>query len=101
MDYIEEKLVTDELRKIHAARPAWGRYKSIDDLRENVVESQLLDAARAIGLLRKAELKALQGLLSKRNECAHPGPYEPGLNESLGYVSELLKRMEQLEAREM
>ena len=47
----------------------------------------------------KKEMKAFHGLLAKRNECAHPTSFYPGLNESLGYVSELLKRIETLQAK--
>jgi hypothetical protein len=32
------------------------------------------------------------GLLARRHECAHPSSYTPNLNQSLGYVSELLER---------
>ncbi len=40
-----------------------------------------------------SEEKALKGLLTERNECAHPSDYEPDLNETLGYVSKVLKRV--------
>jgi len=93
MDFLQEKLSADELVKVHQQRPNWTKWTSLDDLRENVSEFQMLDAARDVKLLRKAETKALQGLLSKRNECAHPSGYKPGLNEALGYVSELLNRI--------
>jgi hypothetical protein len=63
-----------------------GRLTTVEDLRENIVEHQLLEAARDLGLLSKAATKALLGLLSKRNECAHPSGYSPSLNKSLGYV---------------
>jgi hypothetical protein len=52
--------------------------------------------ALAFGLCEKSERKALLGVLNKRNECAHPSDFYPGLNESLGYFSELLKRIETL-----
>jgi hypothetical protein len=58
-----------------------------------------LEAARDLGLLSKAASKALLGLLSKRNECAHPSGYSPSLNESLGYVSEILGRIEALQGK--
>ncbi|ACV80651.1 hypothetical protein [Nakamurella multipartita] len=41
-------------------------------------------------------MKALQGLLAKRNECAHPGNYEPSINDTLGYLDEMMKRIEAL-----
>ena len=98
MDFLEEKIVSDGLVKLRGLRPSW-KASSPEELRENVVEFQLIDAARDLGLLGKTEAKALQGLLSKRNECAHPSPYFPGLNEALGYVSELLNRIGQLAPR--
>lgn len=93
MDFLEEKMASDGLVALHRARPAWSKHTSLDDVRENITEFQLLDAARDLKLLRKQELKALHGLLSKRNECAHPSGYRPGLNEALGYVAELLNRI--------
>jgi hypothetical protein len=99
MDLLEEKLAADGLKALHVARPAWAKHSTVEELRENVVEFQLLDVAREMGLLSKAATKTLHGMLSKRNECAHPGGYEPGLNEALGYVSELLKRIETLNAK--
>jgi hypothetical protein len=99
MDLIEERMASDGLKAVRVARPAWSKYKTVEELRENVVEYQLLEAARDIGLLSKNATKSLLGLLSKRNECAHPSGYEPGLNESLGYISELLTRMKTLQAK--
>lgn len=98
MDYLEEKLAADGLVKLRAIRPAW-KAASLQELRENAVEFQLLDAARELGLCGKTECKALQGLLNKRNECAHPSEYFPSLNESLGYVSEILQRIGLLEPK--
>lgn len=101
MDFLEQRLDEDGLAKVHKARPAWGKHTTVEDLRENIAEYQILEVAREIGLLKKAEAKALQGLLSKRNECAHPSSYQPGLNESLGYASELLARIEQVQGRKL
>lgn len=100
MDFLEEKLASDNLVKLRALRPAW-KASSVEELRENVVEHQLVDAARDLGLLGKNEAKAFQGMLSKRNECAHPSNYFPGLNETLGYVAELLNRIGQLQPRSL
>ena len=92
MDFLEEKLASDGLLKVRKLHPAW-KASSVEELRDNVVEYQLLEAARDLGLCGKTETKALQGLLSKRNECAHPSGYFPGMNETLGYVSEVLNRV--------
>ncbi|HEY2943427.1 MAG TPA: hypothetical protein VGN09_13420 [Vicinamibacteria bacterium] len=99
MDFLEEKLVSDGLAAVHTAYPRWKAFKSVEALRENIVEYQLLDAAQKVGLTTKTPTKALHGLLAKRNECAHPSGYEPGLNEALGYVSELLERVRSLQPK--
>ncbi|MBN1538442.1 MAG: hypothetical protein JW908_17030 [Anaerolineales bacterium] len=101
MDFLEQKLSSDGLIKIKSARAGWSTYKTIEDIRENIPEFQLIEVARDVGLLTKSKTKTLLGLLSKRNECAHPSDYEPGLNESLGYVSELLNRIELIHAKSL
>ncbi len=98
MDYFEEKLASDGLVKLRASRPAWI-FAQMEDLREKVPEFQIIEAAHATGLCLKNEMKALHGLLNKRNECAHPSNFYPGLNESLGFISELLKRIEHLQKK--
>lgn len=101
MDFLEGKLSADDLKAVHAVRPSWAKYSTIETLREYVPEYQLIDVAHAVKLLTKTDVKALHGALSRRNECAHPNHYQPGLNESLGYVSELLNRIELLIGREL
>ncbi|MBA7548754.1 hypothetical protein ES705_41221 [subsurface metagenome] len=93
MDYLEEKITSDGFTKLHQARPNW-HVKTVEDLREKVPEHQLVEACKDIGLCSKNQTKALLGLLNKRNECAHPSDYFPGLNEALGFISELLHRIE-------
>lgn len=63
------------------------------------MDFQLIEAARKLGLCTKTFMKALHGLLNKRNECAHPSDFFPDLNEALGYLSEIFKRIETLNAR--
>lgn len=91
MDLLEEKLASDglvRLAQIHAKWPC----ESLEELRENIGEFQLIQAARELGLLGKNEMKALHGLLNKRNECAHPSDFFPDLNETLGFVAEVIRR---------
>jgi hypothetical protein len=87
-----------KIQKIQALRPNW-KTSTIEELRENVNEYQLIEVSRDLGLCGKTEGKAFLGLLNKRNECAHPSGYFPGLNESLGYISEVLQRIDQLRLR--
>jgi hypothetical protein len=100
MDFLEEKLGSDGFVKLRSVRTKWV-FASVEELRETVVEYQIIDAARDVGLCEKSEAKALQGLLNKRNECAHPSDFYPGLNESLGYFSEVLKRIETLRKKSL
>lgn len=97
MDFLEQKIASDGFKKLHSAYSSWLKYKTVEDLREYVSEYQIVKAARTIGLCSKNQTKALHGLLNKRNECAHPSSYYPQLNESLGYISELLQRIKQLQ----
>jgi hypothetical protein len=64
-----------------------------------VSEFQLIEASRDLGLAGKNEMKGLHGLLNKRNECAHPSNYYPGLNDTLGFISEVLMRIKNLQPK--
>jgi hypothetical protein len=95
IDYIEEKLSADNLVKLRAARPNW-QGKDIREIAEYVSEHQIVEALKAVGLTTKNETNAFLGLLRRRNECAHPTDYFPQINETLGYVAEVLQRINQL-----
>jgi hypothetical protein len=101
MDFLQEKISSDGLVKLMSLRPGWSKHKTIEDIRDNIPEFQLIEAARDMKLLSKSESKTLLGLLSKRNECAHPSGYKPNMNESLGYVSELLNRIDKLHTKQI
>lgn len=96
-DFIQE-LISLNLSNISAIRKTWD-CTSLDIVVEKYPESQLIDALADAKVFTKNERKALQGLLSKRNECAHPSEYFPGLNETLGYISGLLLRLETVKKR--
>jgi hypothetical protein len=93
MDFFEMKLASKNFKKLRAARPAWI-FAGVEELRESISEFQIIEAARVTGLCQKNEMKALHGLLNKRNECAHPSEFFPGLNDTLGFVTEILTRIE-------
>ena len=101
IDYLEEKLASDGLVRVFKERPDWAKYSDIETLREKACDYDLIEVAKKVGLLTQQVKKVLHGLLSKRNECAHPSSYKPGLNESLGYISELLSRIEKLAPRKL
>ncbi len=92
MDFLEGKISSDGFIKIKSARPNW-KITTIDYFREEIPEYQIIEVSSDLKLCTKSEVKALKGLLNKRNECAHPSNYYPGLNESLGYISEIIQRI--------
>jgi len=96
MDYLEEKIISDNFNKLRKVRPNWT-IKTVEDLREHVPEYQVVEACKDMALCSRNETRALLGLLNKRNECAHPSNYFPDLNESLGFISEVLHRIEMLQ----
>ncbi|KKT87338.1 MAG: hypothetical protein A2119_01810 [Candidatus Colwellbacteria bacterium GWA2_46_10] len=100
MDFLEEKVFEDGGRKIKKERPNW-KVNSPEDLREEINEYQIVEALRSLGLCAKSEMKALHGLLNKRNECAHPTDYYPGLNDTLGYITEIINRTETLKHKRL
>jgi hypothetical protein len=44
MDLVEERMTSDGLAALRRERPKWKTYNTVEELRENVVEYQLLDA---------------------------------------------------------
>ena len=95
MDFLESLLDSDGMQKLKSIKTNWS-YSTIEELRENIPDFQIIEAARNVGLCTKNQVKALHGLLNKPNECAHPSEYYPDLNHLLGYISELLQRIELL-----
>lgn len=95
VDLVQEKMASDGFVAVNAAMPKW-HVTDLNDLRERFTEFACIDAARAGTILTKNQSKALHGLLSRRNECAHPSSYYPDLNQSLGYVSEVITRFDEL-----
>lgn len=100
MDFLEEKIASDGFKKLKQIRKNW-KFSTIDDLREEVPEYQLIDACKDLRITNKKEKNIIVGLLNKRHECAHPSDYSPDLNESLGYISELLKRIKLIQKKKL
>lgn len=96
MDFIQQKLDETGMATIRSLYPAWPRASNATELAEHVPERQLVEALRKIGIATKNDVKALVSLLDRRNECAHPTGYHPGLNEALGYISECLARIQKI-----
>lgn len=101
MDFLEQKLASDGLQKLHTAFPKWAQYESIEELRENIPEFQIIEAAKELKLLNKNSTKSLHGHLSTRNDCAHPSSYRPSLSATIGYVADLMDRIEELQKKSL
>ena len=94
IDYLHHYLLPAHRVALATVQPKW-QVGTAEDLREQA-DFQVIEAAKTGRVYGKTVMKALHGLLNKRNECAHPSPYFPDLNQTLGYISELLSRTERL-----
>lgn len=95
MDLLHERLMDGWLSHIQSTRPKW-KIKHAEDLR-NWSDHQVIESAAEVKMISKTVMKGLHGLLNKRNECAHPEDYYPSLNDTLGYIDELFKRIERIQ----
>lgn len=99
MDLYEEKLASDGLAMVHKEYPKWAVHTTLDDLRENIKEHQLIEAGKKVKLLTNGQMKALHGHLNSRNLAAHPTGFDPGINETLGYVESLIRLAEIIDSK--
>lgn len=95
MDFLHVYLASGWLAAVQSARPKW-KVKQAEDLR-NWSDHQVIETCTEVKMVSKTVMKGLHGLLNKRNECAHPEDYYPGLNDTLGYMDELFKRIEHIQ----
>jgi hypothetical protein len=93
MDFIHEWIAADTARLtiIQTNYPLWN-IRQAADFREQK-DYTIFEVLKKQSLITNPMTKALQGLLAKRNECAHPEDYEPGINDTLGYLDEMMKRI--------
>jgi len=99
MDLIERTLASDDFNKLKTARPKWNT-NSLDELREEVSEFQIIEACKDLKLINKSEMRVLHGFLSKRNLCAHPSDFFPDYNQTLGYVADILNTIRNIQSKE-
>jgi hypothetical protein len=95
VDFFHEFLVPTHAPALGTARPGW-RISVAEDLRDQA-DFQVIEAGKVAGVYKNTLMKALHGLLNRRNECAHPSEYFPDLNQTLGYISEVFGRIAQLQ----
>jgi hypothetical protein len=98
IDYLHEIAERDAFSALNAAREKWS-VVSVEDIRERISDYSFIEGLEAAKLISKAERKAFHGMLTRRNECAHPSDYYPDMNQSLGDLSEALLRIEALKSR--
>lgn len=94
IDYLHNYLLPAHESAIQGVRPKWT-LGAPEDLRDQA-DFQVIEAGKDGKVYGKTVMKALHGLLNRRNECAHPSSYFPDLNQTLGYISELFSRIEKL-----
>lgn len=99
MDFAEEKLATKKFKALNASYPDW-KITDLDDLRDKKPDYQIVEALRVTKLCTKNEMKSIHGLLSIRNESAHPSAFLPDLNRALGFVSDILHRIEIMQPKQ-
>jgi hypothetical protein len=95
VDFFHNFLIPTYLSALQATRSSW-KLATPEDLRDQS-DFQVIEAGKAAGVYKNTPMKALHGLLNRRNECAHPSEYFPDLNQSLGYLSELFARINWLQ----
>ena len=99
IDYIQEKLASDGFVKLNNARPNWN-ISSVEELQEKVTEYQAVESCRLVGMITMSEQRMLHGLLSKRNQCAHPSNFFPDYNQTLGFIADILNQIEYLQQKQ-
>jgi hypothetical protein len=97
IDFLHNHLWDHYETPLTGARPKWPM-SSAEDLRDHT-DYGVIEAGRDAAAYNKTVMKALHGLLAKRNECAHPSDFYPDLNEALGYLGELSKRIDFLQKK--
>jgi len=94
MDFLYDKL-DENFSAIKKAYPKWNAQDS-EELRKEKGEYQILEAAKKVKLFNHETEEILKGYLRRRHQCAHPTGYNPDINTTLGYISELLGIIEKI-----
>jgi hypothetical protein len=98
MDLVESTLAFNDFKKLKLLRPKWD-FSSLDELREEISEFQVIEACKDLSVVNKSEMRVLHGFLSKRNLCAHPSDFFPDYNQTLGYFADILNMIKSIQCR--
>lgn len=98
IDLIENILASDKFARLKTVRPKWD-ISSLEELREEFSEFQIIEACKDLKLINKSEMRVLQGFLGKRNLCAHPSDFFPDYNQTLGYLADILNMIKKIQQR--
>ncbi|MBV6456933.1 MAG: hypothetical protein HONBIEJF_00037 [Fimbriimonadaceae bacterium] len=101
MDVVQSKLASDGWKKVSSVRSTFPAAKTLEEIREQYTDHAFVSIAKECGLYGKGTMNSLHGALADRNQCAHPGAPDPGMNEALGYVSKLLKRAKEIQSKSL
>jgi hypothetical protein len=96
IDLIESTLASDGFVKLRTVRPNWNAC-SVDELREEVSDFQIIEACKDLRIVNKSEMRILHGFLSKRNLSAHPSNFFPDYNQTLGYMADIMSSMKNIQ----
>lgn len=97
VDFLHQYLWEHFGRELRIERPKWN-VGGAEDLRGQA-DHVVIESGKAVKAYSNTLMKALHGLLNTRNECAHPSDYYPDLNDAIGYLSSLFKRIEHLQRK--
>ena len=95
IDRAEEIHAADGYQRLGTARPKW-KLTTREALSETYTEHAIVEASETAGVLSKTQRKSLHGLLHRRNQAAHPGPFKASLNISLAYVEDVVNEIRAL-----
>ena len=98
IDLIQNKLGVDSFKQLNILRPTW-KIKTIEDLWERGNDFQLIEVCKNLRLVTEQEKRMLHSYLTKRNWCAHPSAFFPDYNQTLGYMTDILKNMDKIQKR--
>ncbi len=92
------EVTVDQLEAVKDAREKW-KFTDKTSLAEEHGDFAITEALKAAKVITKSEMKTLQGLLHRRNQCAHRSDVFPTANEALGYIDEAIPSAEVLLSR--